>query len=216
MAKRPSKSSKGSGDLAWHVDFRNRDSLPDVKVVRTDFLINFVSIFLVVLLLGFFGYRQLIAWNVGNRIEELEAQVEELTPANSRNLRENSKFSKVSKELRDLVSFYDIEVPPLEFVVALTESRPEYVAYKNIEFRVVEESVSKKKTITYGVYEIRGLLKGSSAEDLEDLNEFRDIISGFEVLQDRVDSVRVPPPRRDPILGVYEFVIEIKLKPVNA
>lgn len=207
------QSKKQSTDLAWHADFRNTESLPDVKVVRTDFLINFVAIFVFIALLSLFGYRQFNAANLKSRIADLQAEVSKQKPANQRNLRESRQFKNSQDIIEDLNNFYATAVPPLDFIVQITEERPKFIAFSKIDFRVTSENISKNKTIEYGVFIISGMLRGSTARDLEDLNSYRDKIGEMALLNDKIDRITVPPPRRDPTLDLYQFNIEIRLKP---
>ncbi len=212
MAK---SKNKETAAISWHPDFRIQDTLPDVKVVRTDFIINFITITAAVLLAGFYGYRKLYSWDLGSRIADVEAQIEQATPENRRNLKNSGDFKKASTQIEDLVKFYSQSEPPLDFLVEISQTRPEYIALSSIEFTELERPVSKKKTVNYSRYRIVGVLQGSSAEALDALNKYREIVNGLDIFKDRIESIEVPPPRRNPGLDLFEFNIVVILKPTE-
>lgn len=217
MAKSKSRPKrKESIDFAWHPDFRIQESLPDVKVVRTGFIINFITLTAAVLLMGLYGYRQLHAWNLSSQIEEVKAEIEVETPENRVNLKQSGEFKQATNLINDLTVFYKQSESVLEFLVEISQSKPDYIALSNIESSELTRTLSKSKTATYNRYNLTGVLQGSSAEALDALNKYREIISNLEIFKDKIDSIDVPPPRRNPTLDLFEFNIVIVLKPVES
>ena len=76
-----------------------------------------------------------------------------------------------------------------------------------------KERITKKKSESFGEYEITGILQGSSSEALILLNQYREIVEGLSIFENRIDEIRVSPPHRNPELELFEFTIIITLKP---
>ncbi|WOO41409.1 hypothetical protein [Rubellicoccus peritrichatus] len=213
MAKGKSKEIE---QLSWHPDFRNVEALPDVKVVRTDFLINFIAITACVLLLGFLVYRQLHVSGLRSSIEVLEQQIEDESAKNRKNLKESGEFKKTAKKIDDLGNFYRNSVPPIEFVLAVTESKPDYIALRRIRFNELSKPISKKRSVTYVSYSVFGVQQGSSTEAYEFLDKYHAIIEELPVLEGKVESTDVKSSSRNESLDIIEFEIEVILKPEDA
>lgn len=210
MAKGKSKEVE---QLSWHPDFRDVEALPDVKVVRTDFLVNFVAITICVLLLGYLGYRQLNTSDLNSRIADLQEQIEQQATRNRKNLKESGEFKKASKKVEDLGKFFEHSVQPLRFVAAVTESKPEFIAVTRIQFDELTKPISKTKSLTYGVYTIYGVQQGSSSEAYDLLKSYNEIIKSLELLDGKIESADVNPTNRNESLDIIEFDIKITLKP---
>jgi hypothetical protein len=198
---------------AWHPDYRDVASLPDVKVVRTDFLVNFVAITLCLVLAVIFAYRQLKAWDYDARIAEFETQIASSSSSNNQNLRLSGEFKKSADKIEDVNRFLNLTPSTLSFLLQLAETRPEHIAFSSVEFVENVRQVSKDKRERFGVFTVSGMLKGSSAEALDAIEQYRGIVAGLPILADKVSSISVPPPRRNPTLDLFEFDMVITLKP---
>ncbi|MBC2593435.1 hypothetical protein H5P28_04095 [Ruficoccus amylovorans] len=210
------KDSKKDRHQNWHPNFRLTETLPDIKVVRTGFLVNFVAILVVVLALAFNGYREWRISTLKRDIAGLEVRLSQGQRQNMANLKLSGEFARQSKLVEDVQKFFSLNEPPLDFVIAITESRPENIAYQSISFTLKEPVVKKKQTAKredyLGEYKIRGMLKGSSAEALTALNSYRSTLSNLDSLKDSIKDIEVSPPRRNPGLNLFEFEITLTLK----
>jgi len=106
------KSPKTVIQPAWHANFRNVDALPDIKVIRTDFLLNFVAGIVALACLGFVLYNELSIRSLSGQASELREEVNSLNAANQRSLRANSQFVAKSSRVNQIVSFRDIAISP--------------------------------------------------------------------------------------------------------
>src|SRR5690349_25124389 len=59
----------------WHPDFRSREKLPDIKVVRTAFFINGPAIFVVLALGLYLGYQEVQLHSLNKQIADTEARI---------------------------------------------------------------------------------------------------------------------------------------------
>ncbi|HUJ44290.1 MAG TPA: hypothetical protein VLW52_11850, partial [Opitutaceae bacterium] len=61
---------------AWHPNLRNVERLPDTKVVRTRFFVNFAAIAVGAALLLYFSYQEYRIKNLHHQVAEWQAQID--------------------------------------------------------------------------------------------------------------------------------------------
>ncbi len=108
----------------WHPDFRNSDALPDIKVIRTDFFVNILSVTIALALFFYLIYNEYGGYALGSEITELESKINAKSSENSKNLNFSSKFDNVSKKVRELEEFVDSPINPSDFLSYLGETLP--------------------------------------------------------------------------------------------
>jgi len=213
------KKAKGaSTHPKWHPDFRDTEVLPDIKVVRTNFLVNFIAFALAVVAVGNLAFSEYQALTMSKSIEAERAKIDDGLSANRNYLKASKEFEAEAPKIRDLNSFYTGYVDPLEVVLALSESRPETVALGSIRVGVgkVNKGTAKRpKMVLVPECTINGRLRGDSAEALDVIDEYATILRNMPIFQDRLDSIEVSRPTRNATLGVFEFSVVIKLKALS-
>jgi hypothetical protein len=212
------KDSKKDTYLNWHPNFRLSETLPDIKVVRTGFLVNFVAILAVLLALAVNGYREWRIAALGGEIETFQERLDAGQKQNSANLKLSGEFTRQSKVIEDVSTFYSLAYPPMDFLIAVTESRPDDIAFDSIRYTLEKPVIKKKgakpkKADFVSKYTINGMLQGSSADALNSINRYRNTLSGLDAFKDRIVEIQVSQPRRNPALNLFEFQITLILKP---
>ncbi len=210
------KDSKKDSHLNWHPNFRLTETLPDIKVVRTGFLVNFIALTAVLIALAVNGYREWRIHSLEKEIQALEERVDEGGRQNTTNLKLSGEFTRQAKVIDDVETFYALSSPPLEFIVAVTASRPENIAFQSITYSLMPPALKKrekpKKENFVSQYRLKGMLQGSSADALTALNNYRTTLSNLDALKDKIQDIQVSPPRRNPALNLFEFEITLTLK----
>lgn len=211
------KKSKDTGGFApnWRPDFRDNDVLPDVKAVRTNFLVNFVALALAILVVGWFGFQEFQGLSMNSQMEDLQAQIQSKAAENRANLKQSGEFKKLSPQAEDLLEFYKGYQDPLEVALALSESRPETIALQSISLGSFGKNIGtnrKPKMIMVPRYTLRVVLKGNNEESLEQVSKYKTILGDLEIFKDRLNSIDEDRPTRNEDLGLFEFTIVINLK----
>ncbi|MGE9296214.1 MAG: hypothetical protein ACQKBV_08025 [Puniceicoccales bacterium] len=212
------KSKEAAAHPNWRPDFRITDALPDVKAVRTNFLVNFVALAAAVVFIGYVAFMEFQATAVANSIQEEDQKIADGTGQNRKFLKLSTEFEKLEPKLADVERFYSIHQPPLEILLALSSSRPETIALQTVALSVGKNNVGSSKRPKYvsqTTYTISGVLKGDSAEALEELGGYSQILQELDVFEDQLSSVDVSQPSRNQSLGLFEFTVVVKLKPVE-
>lgn len=194
----------------WHPDFRMTEHLPDIKVVRTGFLINFVGIVTPLILLGFLVHNHITISNYRHSIATLQAEIDSLSASNEANIKANQAFNAESAKITDLATFYGQGFDPLPILVDLFENKPPNIAMRRLEFSPLTETENKKQIRRTQII-LNASLQGSRADALEDLNNYRLQIMELPSISAKVNRIEIAQARRNPNQDLFEFTLQIVL-----
>lgn len=197
----------------WRPDFRIADELPDIKVVRTDFLINFVVVFIVLALLALLGYREVRGRELGRQIDTAKEFVAERTRDNQTALRANTAFRRESEKINDIERFINTTPDRLAIFTALAESCPENIALERVSISLGPRPARGQSQIRNTEVRLTGVLRGGSAEALRYINAYRQTVESLPVFVDRLERVTVSQPRRRQPAELFEFSMTVVIKP---
>lgn len=145
------KSDQAQTPLAWHPNFRNRERLPDTKVVRTQFFVNFAAMAVVASCLLYFTYQEYRINNVSRQAAEWQAQIAANQKASNQALELSQKFADEETKINEATGFLKQRLVFSEFVLQIGRTLPPNLAMNAVELR--ENGV-----------DLRGLAAGSPDE----------------------------------------------------
>lgn len=195
----------------WRPNFVNSSGLPDIKVVRTDFIINFVSM-LLMLLVGFYVLqREYRAYALSQTIDDMEQRIRIAAPDDSSNLKLSQEFRDSAAHVAELEKFYAAPLLAHEFLKQLFQMRPEKLIFKQLS---LTESLAKEGTVSTVTYRINISGEVSSPPVL---NQFKEKLSTWEPLQYKGYILYVDEdlPGRDADTGIWSYTLEITLSPAK-
>src|SRR5687767_12813619 len=76
LLKKKSNAEAAPAVPAWHPNFRNFEKLPDTKVVRTAFFVNFAAITLALAAVVYFGLQEWRLRGVQAQVALVQAQID--------------------------------------------------------------------------------------------------------------------------------------------
>ncbi len=131
------KSDQASGLPlpAWHPNFRRTDKLPDTKVVRTKFFVNFASLVVAASLVLYFAYREYNLSNFSQQMAEWQAQIDTNRKANDQALLLARKFGDEEKKVAELEGFLRSRLVLSELLVHLGETLPPDLTIDTVDIR---------------------------------------------------------------------------------
>lgn len=147
----------------WHPNFRIAESLPDLKVVRTDFFINAVSLSLAAVALFFLAIREYKNYNLKSEITIWEQKIESSRVENLSYLKLNADFKKEMVKFEEVRDFVATDLKVTDFLEALGPTIPEGLDLDSMAFgneRVV----------------IRGTIIGNSETASIALSDYLDVL----------------------------------------
>jgi hypothetical protein len=127
-------AKKTESKVRWRADFRLVDQLPDVKVVRTKFIVNFAAIAIVTALLVTVGYREFTKLTLRQSIEMLQSEVDTRSSANRRLTALSRDFRQLSNKMVDIQELAKAPVRPAALLVELARLRTEDIVFDTIAF----------------------------------------------------------------------------------
>ena len=136
--------SKKVVQINWHPDFRNVDALPDIKVIRTDFFVNILTVPIALALIFYLGYHEYNEIALGAQISELDTKITSKNTKNTKNLSSSSKFDNISKQIVELEEFVDSPINTTEFLTFLGEALPHEMFLTSISYYDREFTKGKK------------------------------------------------------------------------
>lgn len=203
--------SKSKKDVQphWRPNFVNTASLPDIKAVRTGFIINFVSVVLMLLTGFYLVQREYRAYALSNTIDELEQRIRIGEPDDALSLKLSRKFRDQAAHIAELEQFYTSPALAHQLVKGLSEMRPKELIFKRISVAERLVQSDKKEFVSFTINitgEVRSLtvldeFKGALASG--DLLKF----SGYEL------SIDEALQGRDATTGIFPYTLEITFTP---
>jgi hypothetical protein len=213
-------SSKRDIQPYWRPDFKIQSTLPDIKVVRTDFIINFIAVALMLIAVFTLLQREYRAYSLRSSIAGMERRIRVSEVDDNLYLKESERFRKSAQSVEDLQRFSRAPFTPHELLAELSLLKPEGLIFSRM---VLTESVSSRKGKGRGkaaakpqvAYAIR--ITGD-VQGLPILTQFKGVLQaspslnleGFEVMVD--ESIQ----QRNASTGITPFQVSISLTPETA
>lgn len=194
----------------WRPNFKIQSTLPDIKVVRTNFMINFITVAVALVALFMLLQQEYRAHALRDSIAVLQDRIQASDADDQLNLKRSEAFHKSAQSVVELQRFYRAPFVAHRLLADLAVLKPEGLTLSRITF---SESIQKpKKGASKMAYTIR--LFGT-VEDLPVLSAFKETLQSapaFEV-EGFVAVVDENIQRRNLETGVTPFQISIVLNP---
>lgn len=135
LLKKKSEADAAPAQPAWHPNFRNYEKLPDVKVVRTAFFINGLSVFLAVALLVYTGFREWQIRVIGGQVADIQAQIGRNKDASDQAITLYKKFQADEARAGEVETFQRSKPIVSALLLRLAQTLPKDIALDTFELR---------------------------------------------------------------------------------
>jgi len=135
LLKKKSEADAAPAQPAWHPNFRNYEKLPDVKVVRTAFFINGVSVFLAVALLVYTGFREWQIRVIGSQVADIQVQIAKNKEASDQAIALYKKFQADEARAGEVETFQRSKPVVSALLLRLAQTLPKDIALDTFELR---------------------------------------------------------------------------------
>lgn len=119
----------------WHPNFRNVEKLPDIKVVRTAFFVNFAAITLALVAAGYLGFDEWNTRGLKAQLEQWETQISRDKRVSDQAVALFRKFQAEEAKITEVDSFVQSKPVISPIVMRLAETLPENIALDTLDFR---------------------------------------------------------------------------------
>lgn len=211
----------------WFFDFRITQTLPDIKFIRTNFILSFVSLFFFLGCLGFFFYDRMSLNEKEDKARRLTAEVNSFASGNKENLELSARFLENQNPLKEFSSFYEGELPLAYLLESLSRGCPDDLAFSQVSYfmqRVPKnpeeggrrrgrrrKSKDPVEMIKKGQVVLSGAVRGSAQEALVLLDDYKRLLQAMPIIRDQVASIAVVPQGRAESSQFINFSITINL-----
>lgn len=218
------RKKKPEVPLQWHPNFRVLDALPDIKPVRTHFLVNYViAAPLAIVAFAWLTMTEVDIFQVKNEAARYQDKMGDVGDRNS-NASLNKKYLDLSKQfftqskrLQDLTSFYGLNISPLKVLQAIIAARPDNVLLDSVQIQPADVSVTvgtSVKRVKSQKIIVAGTMTGE-ADQLKELDTMVDKLADSSALKARFSGApedrTIETQRTGP--GTFVFTISLNLKP---
>ncbi len=119
----------------WHPNFRNVEKLPDIKVVRTAFFVNFAAITLLVVALGYLGFDEWRTRGLKTQRDQWDAQIARDKRVSDQAVALYRRFQAEEAKIAEVDAFVQSKPTISVLVMRLAETLPDNVALDSLDFR---------------------------------------------------------------------------------
>ena len=200
------KKSDTAADLAlpaWHPNFRNFEKLPDIKIVRTAFFINGISIVAALSLGIFLGFREWQLSVFNGQIAQIQAEIARNKPGSDRAVGEYKKFQAIEAKINDVDAFIKSKPVVSTLVLRLARTLPENIAIDALDLR------DTGLTIRLSIRGEAAAASGYATAYLEQLKADKEL-SQFD------EFTFTGSPVRNPATGRIAVEFMLRLRPPSA
>ena len=132
--KLPRKKTVSDDIPNWHPDFRDVGALPDLKVVRTSFVTNFLCLTIATVVLGWTAFREYQAFSLRMEISAAEEAMADKSSRNAELLKLNKEFNDATKRFNEAEKFLNVDFAASELLIALSRSLPGNMDFTSVVF----------------------------------------------------------------------------------
>ncbi len=209
--------SKDDRQPYWRPDFKIQSTLPDIKVVRTDFIINFIAVVLVLIAVFTLFEREYRASSLRSSIAGMEQRIRAAEADDNLHLKQSARFRESAQSVEDLQHLFRAPFTAHEFLAALSSLKPDGLIFSRVQIseavvtpkRKGRGGAAAKSQMAYTI-SITGAVR-----ELTILTQFKGALQaapslnfeGFEVVVD--ESMN----QRNATTGITPFKVSISLAP---
>jgi hypothetical protein len=183
----------------WHPDFRNREKLPDIKVVRTTFWINGPAIFIVIALGLYFGVQEWQLRALKMQIADTEARIARDKRPSEQAVALFKKFQPEEARIIEVNTFVNSKPLISKLILRLGQTLPPNIAVDTMDFREA------------GLL-LRLSVRGDPVAASGYANAYRDLLAADKELSLFEDIAFTTPPTRNPTTNRMTVEIFLRLK----
>ncbi len=203
----------------WRTNFRITEELPDIKVVRTHFLINFAAIALLIAACFVVAQREYTLRTLNESMQLLDQRLQSGQAGNRESLAWNKRFIDSARKVEEIKTHYQAPFVHHLFLAELAMTRPRDMVFRQISYQVIPApppprtrargaAPTRHSNLPSYTIQLRG-----DVRELNILDQLKTLLADFSYANGtyRVDVTESVQPRTD--AGTFPFAIEIRLLP---
>jgi len=204
-------SKKSNKDIQphWRPNFRIPSTLPDIKAIRTDFIVNSIAATLALLFTFLVVQKEFRAYVLRNSIEDMERRIRVAEPGDNASLEKSREFKTASKRVLEADTFYDAPWVAHRLFTDLVTMKPEGLIFTQVAMNQQVTEADNGTIVTYRV------VMSGEVEELIELTRFKRSLSESDALNREgfTSEIAESLQDRDTKTGIYPYSLTIELTP---
>ncbi len=198
---------------AWRPNFRNPETLPDIKVVRTDFLVNVFTVSLAAALLLMVLHREMRITDYTSQLQVAQQNIDSSIGNDRRVVQANSEFQRVQRRVTELSTFLNVPVGPDDLLHAIASLQPPEVILESLSFSPNVTRQGRREIVRYRIV-LNGRVTDGGAPDRQAtdiITQYRNAFSSLKVLAPYFENSELTGFSRNEQTGSFNFAITVTL-----
>lgn len=170
------KRSKNAelAELSWRPDFRDADSLPDIKTVRTSFFVSALALSLAIISLMQVGFQEYSIFSAKSKVDVVTAEIASRQGVHAKAIGMNNQFIEKSRRIDEIDTFEGDQMIASDLLLDVGANLLPGMALLSVEF-------NEDKTVFHGLVD-------ASQETDSLLKQYMEKLQTIELLADRYDE----------------------------
>lgn len=194
MSKKWDKKVEAEAELNWRPDFRDRQSLPDIKTVRTTFFISAIAVTIAVMSVMHVGFQEYNIYSLGKKIEEGEAEISSRQDLHVKVIAMKNLFLAQEKRIDEINTFEERQLAASDLILDSGKSLSPGMSLLSIEY--IDE-----KAVFQGF-----VLASEEADSL--LKDYIEKLRNVDSLKDRYADINQVLVERESGTDLIKFHLE--------
>ncbi len=208
--KNPIKKSKAPARSPWHQDYSNPDALPDIKVIRTRFFVNFVAIVIPLFVSVIWIQNEISLSSLKSSIAELEVEKLSMESSNSELVELSREFLQESAKIESLDTYYYNLFPLSDYMMTLSDQVGEDMVVSSLELKK-SNRVAGNDVVDVWESRVAGYVAHGDQAAITRVNKFVEDIGKEELLEPHIDEAFLDNLSRDQETDTLNFVVSITM-----
>lgn len=175
MKKKREKKPEETVSLNWRPDFRDHDSLPDIKTVRTSFFLSAVAVTIAIMSLMHVGFYEYSIYSLGKRIEKGKAEIAARQGHHAKAIGMNNRFIDHERRIDEIYTFENGQLVASDLILDVGNSLMPGMSLASVEYK-------DEKTV------FQGFVVASEETDSL-LKEYMDRLRNVDTLRERYTDI---------------------------
>ena len=134
MSKKWDKKVQVEAELNWRPDFRDRQSLPDIRTVRTTFFITAIAVTIAVMSVMHVGFQEYNIYSLGKKIEEGKAEISSRQDLHVKAIGMKNLFLAQEKRIDEINTFEERQLAASDLILDSGKSLSPGMSLLSIEY----------------------------------------------------------------------------------
>ena len=194
MSKKWDKKVQVEAELNWRPDFRDRQSLPDIKTVRTTFFISAIAVTIALMSVMHVGFQEYTIYSLGKKIEDGKAEIAARQGLHVKAIRMNNLFLAQENRIDEINTFEEKQLAASDLILDSGKSLSPGMSLLSIDY-IDEKAV------------FQGFVVASEETDSL-LKDYMEKLRNVDSLKDRYADINQVSVERESGTDLIKFHLE--------